>query len=116
LQHKANEAQVKALEAQNSVLKETQFDRAVTLIEAQKKVYELDKANTAVEIGQLEKKLDESNKKHSEDLNSLREAQTQCMGKVMAVLGASIFKNSSGDTSVDDKALKLIVETATRIC
>ena len=47
LQNKAHEAEIKALEAQNVVLKETQFDRAVALIKAKKEAYELDKESTA---------------------------------------------------------------------
>jgi competence protein ComGC len=111
LQHKANEAQVKALEAQNSVLKETQFDRAVALIDAQKKAYELDRANTARELGQLEKKLDESSKQYSEDLKGLR----QCMAKVLATFGSKMSDKQSGDLS-KDQLFKLILDAANQIC
>jgi len=37
LQNKAHETEIKALETQNTVLKETQFDRAVALIKRAKR-------------------------------------------------------------------------------
>jgi hypothetical protein len=43
IQYKAFEQQIKAPEAQNNVLKETQFGRAFALIEGQKKLYETEK-------------------------------------------------------------------------
>jgi hypothetical protein len=115
LQEKANEAQIKALEAQNSVLKETQFDRAFALMDAQKKAYDLDRANTAREIGQLEKKLDETSKQYSKDLAEILRTDRECLGRVIAVLGGKLFNKQSGD-SREDEVLKIMLETAGKIC
>jgi predicted nucleic acid-binding Zn-ribbon protein len=52
-QVKSNEAQIKTLEAQNNLLKETQYDRALTIIKSQKEVYEVDKARLENEIAVL---------------------------------------------------------------
>jgi hypothetical protein len=41
LQNKALESQNKSLEAHNSFLKETQYDRALTIIKSQKELYEM---------------------------------------------------------------------------
>jgi hypothetical protein len=43
LQIKALEAQVKAVEAQNNLLRETQYDRALSIIKAQKDVYPIER-------------------------------------------------------------------------
>jgi hypothetical protein len=43
-QMKANEAHINALGAENSVLRETQFDRALQLMKGQKELYDLDMA------------------------------------------------------------------------
>jgi uncharacterized protein HemX len=109
LQHKANEAQVKALEAQNSILKETQFDRV-----AQKKAYEIERANTAREISQLEKKLDESSNQYSENLQKLRSEERECLGKVVAKLRTRFIGKQSDDT--EDKILILMADAAKEIC
>lgn len=44
-QVRANESQIKLLEAQSAFLKETQFDRAAALIKGQKQIYEIERQN-----------------------------------------------------------------------
>jgi hypothetical protein len=63
LQSKANEAQVNALEAEISGLKETQYDRAAALIKGQKDVYEADRARLDQQITQLKEDLARNNQK-----------------------------------------------------
>jgi competence protein ComGC len=50
----AHEAQSKALEDEISFLKETQYDRALALIEAQKKIFEMERAQLQHRIAELE--------------------------------------------------------------
>jgi competence protein ComGC len=59
-QFDAINAQIKATESENSLLKETQFDRAVALIENQKKLYEIDRNEIQTQLRKL--KADNDNK------------------------------------------------------
>ncbi len=68
-QVKANEAQIHALEAQNTVLKETQFDRAAALIKEQKDVYEAERTVLVQQITDLRKSGDERVAALEEQLN-----------------------------------------------
>jgi competence protein ComGC len=115
LQNKAHDRQIKALEAQNSVLRETQFDRAVALIEAQKKAYDLDRANTANELNQLKTKLDESAKQYSGDLKKIIRQERECLTRVVSLLGSRLFSHGA-DKKTEDETLKLMTDAAGQIC
>lgn len=53
LQTKALEAQMKAIEAQNEVLKQTQYDRALSMIKSQKELFDNERASLERKIGDL---------------------------------------------------------------
>lgn len=85
-QVRANESQIKAVEAQNALLRETQYDRALALIEGQKKVFQIEretlerqiatlqtKEKTSVEVVALEQKLRDITAKISNFDNSIQE-------------------------------------------
>jgi hypothetical protein len=57
LQTKALEAQMKAVEAQNEVLKQTQYDRALAMIKSQRELFENERADKSQEIAQLQKRI-----------------------------------------------------------
>jgi hypothetical protein len=58
-QVKANEAQIRALESQNNVLRETQFDRALTIIKSQRETYDLERVDLEKKINNLRRSGDE---------------------------------------------------------
>jgi len=53
LQTKALEAQMKAVEAQNEVLKQTQYDRALTMIKSQRELFDNERASLEKQIADL---------------------------------------------------------------
>lgn len=53
VQVKASEAQIKALELQNALLKETQYDRALTIIKSQKELFIMDRSSLEKQISDL---------------------------------------------------------------
>jgi hypothetical protein len=53
LQTKALEAQMKAVQAQNEVLKQTQYDRALTLMKSQKELFDNERASLERKIADL---------------------------------------------------------------
>jgi hypothetical protein len=79
LQNKAHETEIKALEAQDAVLKETQFDRAVALIKAQKEAYDIDRAHTAEEIAGLRTQLADSNNKIASVATNVEKRTTELL-------------------------------------
>jgi competence protein ComGC len=50
---KAAESQVQILQQQNALLKETQYDHALSLIEGQKKVFEIERETLQKQIADL---------------------------------------------------------------
>jgi septal ring factor EnvC (AmiA/AmiB activator) len=74
LQTKALESQMKAVEAQNDVLKQTQYDRALALMKSQRELFDNERAALEKERAALEMKvanLSTSEKDQSEELNRL---------------------------------------------
>jgi hypothetical protein len=118
------------LEAENSVLKETQFDRAVALLEAQKKAYEIDKAQTTFELARLKQQLDQYaiNKDQTTaelarltqqqdhwktDLEQIQKNQRQCFA---VVVGTLLAKVPGPDPMQKDRAIELLTATADSLC
>jgi chromosome segregation ATPase len=52
-QVKATESQVKAVEAQNALLKETQYDRAISLLKSQKELFENERSSLEQQVAGL---------------------------------------------------------------
>ena|ERR1700733_5590220 len=126
LQNKAHETEIKALEAQNTVLKETQFDRAVALIKAQKEAYELDKENTTTQIARLREQLAESNNKFSADLRKVATDVGECTARIISlintkVMNETIYGSNSANSNLSDKDkenlfIRYLADTASSIC
>jgi hypothetical protein len=126
LQNKAHETEIKALEAQNTVLKETQFDRAVALIKAQKEAYELDKESTTAQIDHLRDQLTESNNKFQADLRKVANDVGECTARIISLINTKIMNetihgNNSAESSLSDKNkeelfLKTVADTVSSIC
>jgi hypothetical protein len=69
LQTKALESQMKAIEAQNEVLKQTQYDRALVVIKSQRELFNDERAALEQKIAILST----SGKDQSEELNKLNQ-------------------------------------------
>jgi hypothetical protein len=67
LQTKALESQIKAVELQNDVLKQTQYDRALVMIKSQRELFDNERAALEKERAALQK----SGKDQTEELNKL---------------------------------------------
>jgi hypothetical protein len=52
-QIKASETQIKVLESQNALLKETQYDRALTIIKSQKELFSMERSSLEKQISDL---------------------------------------------------------------
>jgi hypothetical protein len=108
-QVKANEAQIKALESQNNVLKETQFDRALTIIKSQKEAYELER-------GGLEKQINDLRKSGDERVAllevRLREATKQIQTSDTAISTLGAIRNSTITLGIPPDQIQEIIKTA----
>src|SRR5262245_35410749 len=69
LQTKALEAQMKAVEAQNEVLKQTQYDRALAMIKSQRELFENERASLQKQVADLST----SGKDRSEEIAKLEQ-------------------------------------------
>ena len=77
-QFDAVNAQIKATESENKVLKETQFDRALTLIENQKKIYLLNTQNFQKQIDDL-KSENTSKKLQFDEINNVFKCEREML-------------------------------------
>jgi chromosome segregation ATPase len=69
LQTKALESQMKAVEAQNEVLKQTQYDRALAMIKSQRELFENERASLQKQVVDLST----SGKDRSEEIAKLQQ-------------------------------------------
>ena len=69
LQTKALESQMKAVEAQNEVLKQTQYDRALVMIKSQRELFENERASLQKQVVDLST----SGKDRSEEIAKLQQ-------------------------------------------
>jgi septal ring factor EnvC (AmiA/AmiB activator) len=69
LQTKALESQMKAVEAQNEVLKQTQYDRALAMIKSQRELFDNERASLEKEVADLST----SGKDRSEEIAKLQQ-------------------------------------------
>jgi hypothetical protein len=68
--------QIEALKARNELLRETQYDRAVSLLESQKKVFFLERESLEKQIADLEKLRNDKDATISELAGGLKGIQT----------------------------------------
>ena len=69
LQTKALESQMKAVEAQNEVLKQTQYDRALAMIRSQRELFDNERASLEKQVADLST----SGKDRSEEIAKLQQ-------------------------------------------
>lgn len=97
LQAAALKANNEALQAQNTFLKETQYDRALSLIESQKKLYEHEREGFEKEIHALE----QSGQAKEEQLAKLKEQVTKVSQTIRALdASRSVIQGVALDESV----------------
>jgi Tfp pilus assembly protein PilN len=68
--------QIEILKARNELLKETQYDRAVSLLESQKKIFLLEREAMDKQIADLERLKNEKEAKVAELKHSIEEARS----------------------------------------
>src|SRR5262249_11575604 len=98
----AVKAHNEVLEAQNNFLKETQYDRAATLLVSQKKVYELEREQLQRQIAALEQKGSEKTeelaklKKQQQGVDSTLQALT-ALSASLTELQMKVFKGAASE-------------------
>jgi hypothetical protein len=97
-QIKANEAQIKSVEAQNSLLKETQYDRALALLKSQKEVFLMERNSLEKQIADLQ-----TPKRQVEEINT---EQRLIEAAAIKELTAKLSEVEEGVNSAD-KLIKL---------
>jgi len=95
-QSKANEATIKALEAQNALLKETQFDRALALIKSQNELFDIERNKLTQQISELVSKQNRATHFLTDVLTPFLVSQSHDMQEM-----ADIFDKARKDPTMD---------------
>jgi hypothetical protein len=115
-QFSALKAQIAATEADNRVLKETQYDRALSLIESQKKLYETDRAQVQKEIESIKHDADEKSIQIKE-LRSVIKCEKEITKTLFSAITRGDKENSNGASSkLSDQDYNEIASAVDAMC
>jgi Tfp pilus assembly protein PilN len=81
--------QIEILKARNELLKETQYDRAISLLESQKKVFLIERETLDKQIAELDRLVNERDTR----LSDIRNAIEQATSKMDSVMQSAIPVN-----------------------